>query len=80
MRVQERQRQRRWRPSVIGADRPRAIGGTEDGIVRNETGVHVQLQYSISMSRQATLVLHQSRIADVGNVEVRDELIVEAIK
>jgi hypothetical protein len=51
--------------------RPRAISGTEDGIVRNETGVHLQLQYSLRAGRRATVVLG----AGPSWIEVEQELV-----
>ncbi|MEP6916617.1 MAG: outer membrane beta-barrel protein [Acidobacteriota bacterium] len=44
-------------PHPFFFERPRAVSGTEDNIVRNETGVHVQLQYAVRAGRSATLVL-----------------------
>jgi hypothetical protein len=51
--------------------RPRAISGTEDGIVRNETGVHVQLQYAVRAGGRATVVLG----AGPSWIEVEQELV-----
>jgi hypothetical protein len=38
-------------------ERPRTVSGTQDNIVRNETDVHVQLQYAIRAGGRARLVL-----------------------
>jgi hypothetical protein len=62
-------------PHPFFFERPRAISGTEENIVRNETGVHVQLQYSISAGRRAAVVLS----AGPSWISVEQEL-VTAIK
>ena len=44
-------------PHPFQFDQPRAVTGEQDGVTRTETGVHVQLQYTIPMSPRVLLVL-----------------------
>jgi hypothetical protein len=44
-------------PHPLQLNQPREVSGEQDAITRTETGVHVQLQYSIPMSSRVMLVL-----------------------
>jgi hypothetical protein len=62
-------------PHRLQFQQPRAVEGEEDGIVHAETGIHLQLQYSIPIASRFTLVLS----GGPSRLSVEQDLVTEVL-